>query len=113
MKFRIVYIGNTHQIDELKAAAQEINPTARSQWLGICLPDDAIEAEVESVEEGKKLMAHIYKKVNCFPKRYSFVDGPEWWSNDRKTFLGTTVCSDRYDYATPVTEEHFEDFLEA
>ena len=59
MKFRIVYIGNTRHIKELKAAAQEFNPTARSQWLGICFPDDAIEAEVESVEEGKKLMAHL------------------------------------------------------
>lgn len=113
MLFRIVFIGKTNHLKELKAAAQEVNPTARSQWLGICFPDDAIEAEVESVEEGKKLMAHIYKKVNCFPKKYSYVDGPEWWSNDMKTFLGTTVCSDRYDYEKPVTEEHFEDFLEA
>ena len=122
MKFRIAYIGKTNHLKELKAAAQEINPTARSQWLGLVFPDDAIEAEVGSVEEGKALMKHIYQKVDCFPKYYCYLEDKDkdWWSPDYKTFYGHHVHADRYDrkakprdYAYDVEEEHFEDFLEA
>lgn len=112
MLFRIVFIGKTNHIKELQAAAQEVNPTARMTWLGVICHDDAIEATVKDVDEGKALMKHVYKKVGCFPKYYAYVDGDSFWSSNFKTFLGTTVHSDNYDYAEPVTEEHFEDFLE-
>ena len=112
MKFRIVYIGNTGCLKELESVAKAINPTARKSWLGIVCQDDCIEATVETVEEGKLLMKQIYKKINCFPKYYSYVDGDSFWNSKFTEYLGTTVHSDRYDYAEPVTEEHFEDFLE-
>ena len=112
MLFFFFFIGKTNHLKELQAAAQEVNPTARMTWLGIMFPDDAIEATVKDVDEGKALMKHLYQKIGHFPKYYAYVDGDSFWSRDFKTFLGTTVHADRYDYVEPVTEEHFEDFLE-
>ena len=119
MKFRIVFIGNTGKGKELETAAREINSTANRSWLGLCCPDDIIEAEVKTIEEGKALMKYLYKKVGCFPKRYAWTD-TSWWDDSVKNYLGHEVRADRYEYTNkpsdftyPVSEEHFEDFLEA
>lgn len=114
MIFRIVYIGNTHRLDEMLESAKEINSTARKTHLGALArcADDCIEATVESVEEGKALMSHIYHKIDCFPKYYAYVDGKSFWSPDFKRYLGTEVHSDNVEHVDRVTEEHFEDFLE-
>ena len=111
MIFRIVFNGKINNLKEAQAAAQEVNPTAFTTWLGIVEPDDAIEAKVKDVDEGKALMKHIYQKTGRSPRYYTYVDGESFWTNNFKTFLGTTVYSDEYDYEEPVTEEHFEDFL--
>jgi hypothetical protein len=111
MIFRIVYIGNTGCINELKAAAQEVNPTAHYTWLGLVCPDDCIEAKVSSIDEGKALMKHIYDKVNSFPKRYSWTEGDSFYNGSFTKYIGHDVCSDRYE-ADGSEQEHFEDFLE-
>lgn len=122
MKFRIIFIGKTGKLKEIEAAAKEVNPTAKKNWLGVAFPDDIIECEVADVDEGKALMRHIYQKVGLgsFPKRYDYLPVEKenkfntWWSNDMKTYLATSVFADRYDYRVqPEHTEHFEDFLEA
>lgn len=113
MKFRIVYIGKTGKLNDLEAAAKEINPTAQKTWLGVICPDDCIEATVSSVEEGKELMKKIYKKVPCLPKRYSYVEGDSFWSLDYKKFIGTEVFSSGYDYVKePKYTEDIKAFVE-
>ena len=112
MIFRIVYIGKTGKIHEIEAVAREINSTANKTWLGTVCPDDCIEVNVDSVEDGKKIMKHIYQKIGQFPKSYSYAQGNSFWNLSFTEYLGKDVHSDRFDYRNPVTEEHFEDFLE-
>lgn len=115
MLFRIIYPGKTGRHEDLKTAAREVNPTARKDWIGVMYTNDVIEAKVSDVEEGKKLMRHIYRKTGVFPKGYAYVDGDKWWGDRHEgisKFLGTEVYADRYRYSTPVDTEHFEDFLD-
>ena len=73
MLFRIIYPGKTGRHEDLKTAAREINPTARKDWIGVMSTNEVIEAKVSDVEEGKKLMRHIYRKTGVFPKGYAYV----------------------------------------
>lgn len=111
MRFRIVFTGSTGHLTEIWEASREVNETAVRTYLGMICPDDCIEAEVNSVEEGKALMKHIYQKTKNFPKAYAYVDGEKFWS-DRFKYIGHNVYSDRFCHEAAVEEEHFEDFLE-
>ncbi len=114
MKFRIIYIGKTGKLNDLEAAAKEINPTAHKTHRGIITPDDCIEATVSSVEEGKDLMKKIYKKVRSLPKCYTYAEGDSFWSPDFKKYIGTEVWSSSYDYVKePKHTEDIEAFVEA
>lgn len=108
MKFRVVFIGKTNAYKEIMEAAKTLNQTAKFQPIGLWLPDDSVEVEVSSVDEGEKFMKDLYDKVHRFPKRYDYVDGDRWWSKDWKTFLGTSVFADRYDYKEQ--PKHLKDF---
>ena len=108
MKFRVVFIGNTHAHKEITEAAKALNPTAKFTSVGAWFPDDCVEVEVSSVDEGEKFMKDLYDKVHRFPKRYDYVDGDSWWTNNMKTWLGTSVFADRYDYKEQ--PEHLKDF---
>lgn len=112
MKFRVVFIGNTHAYKEIMEAAKALNSTAKFSSVGTWFPDDSVEVEVASVDEGEKFMKDLYDKVHCLPKRYDYVDGDTWWTKDMKTWLGTSVCSDRYDYKEqPKNIKNFDELL--
>ena len=113
MQFRIVFIGKTGSIDQILSSAKEINSTARTTSVGLVCPDDCLEAHVESVDEGKALMKHVYKATKCFPKKYSYSPEDRFWARGFSIrYIGTDVYSDRYSHEPGVKEERFEDFLE-
>ena len=119
MKFRIVFIGSTKRLTEIWEAAREVNETAVRTYLGMICPDDCIEADVNSVEEGKALMKKLYDKIDCFPKYYSWTNGDRFWNDNVTRYLGHDVYSDRFelkkkpkDYEYDIESEHFENFLE-
>lgn len=120
MLFRIVFIGNTNMLPEIKKSALKYNPTARTNWIGAVCPDDAIEATVECVAQGKELMRLIYKDTKAFPKYYAYTSRDSFFvTKTDATGRCISVYSpdgeihaDRFDYNKPCDTEHFESFLE-